>query len=154
MSQLVERSNSAVLGYNLNDGGVARLRDSFTRHSIATTGNIYIYSVCVLCTDSRVYQVSFFSETYSTVCLVAKFFVMSVGFKLRPLTVVRVHKSAPGWHSKEAGCPINWGPCTLARVIVGQKRFRKPRKFMMRPHLGPDSLSDLRPITKLKLGQG
>ena len=42
MSQVVERNNSAVLGYNLNDGGVARLRDSVTRHSIAATGYIYM----------------------------------------------------------------------------------------------------------------
>lgn len=48
MSQVVERNNSAVLGYNLNDGGVARLRDSVTRHSIAATGYIYICNVCVL----------------------------------------------------------------------------------------------------------
>ena len=49
MSQVVERNNSdgsAMVEYNLNDGGVVRLRDRVTSHSIAATEYVYIY--CVL----------------------------------------------------------------------------------------------------------
>lgn len=104
MSQVVERNNSAVLGYNLNDGVVARLRDSVTRHSITATGYIYIMYAYYAVPRGLIK-----SRSSPKRCALWLFFVMSVGFKLRPLVVVRVHNPAC-LALKGGGVSNHWGP--------------------------------------------
>lgn len=140
MSQVVERNNSAVLGYNLNDDAVARLRDSDACHSIAATEYIYICNVCVLCTDSRPYM----PRSSPKRCALWLFFVMSVGFKLRPLVRVRglrAHSGLPGLERRRGVQSLgSMHPCTCYNrkkdapeppmFMCGRVR---PRRFIRSP---------------------
>lgn len=139
MSQVVERNNSAVLGYNLNDGVVARLRDSVTRHSIAATGYIYIKIryACYALPRGLIKSCS-----SPKLCACGFFFVMSVGFKLRPLKAAgrgTCFQSLGSMHPCTCHCRRKEAP-ESPKSMCGRVR---PREFIRSP-----------PITKLKLEQG